>query len=467
MSEGAREQGGNMDEAISRFEQMLKDKANVFFDLSVIEQLIEYYVNKGKLEFALFACNHAIALYPFSADAQVEKAKILQELKQYDTALSSIEKAASMQPFDIETQFIKATILQDKKEYDKAIELYVAIVEKHENQALVYYKIGTIYTELGLYADAFRYLLKSFRLNADETTTFNALLDSCEDKKEVQKLVQILEKMIDANPYQKQLWYYLGITYNELRQFDDALHALDYAIVIDDEFSEAYFALGHVYMNSKNYQKSHENYKTAWVLDQNSVSINCHLAASLEKLELPDLAIKYYRNAAQLDSLCADAWFGMGVCLMKQEKWYESIHFFRRAVKINPKNADYWVGLAESEYKTGNVVSSIEAYKKAASLEPLQADVWLNWSFIYYEQGDNDAAIDIMMEGLEDLPDHSEMLYRVVCYLIAAGQYKEAIKFLEIALALNYEQHKILFEFFPRLETQRALQTLINQFTNT
>jgi tetratricopeptide (TPR) repeat protein len=464
MSEELTNRGGNFEEAVGRFEQMLKEQATIFFDLEVIEHILEYYLDNNKLDKALLACNHAIELYPFAMDMQVEKAKILRDLGQYDAAFVCIEGAEKMQPFNPELKFIKATLLQFRQEYQKALDYYLEIFDSYDDRSELCYHIGCTYYQLKLLPDAFRYLKKALQLNPNEPLILNALLDSCVTTDDGKNLVAILEKMIDASPYQKQLWYYLGIVYNELRQFDDALHALDYAVVIDDKYSEAYFAIGHVYMNIKNYQQSYENYKIAWSIDKNSTEITCHLAASLEKLAMYDLALGYYRKATQLNSLCADGWFGMGSCLMHKEKWYESIHFFRRAVKIAPDNADYWVALAESEYKTGNIVSSIEAYKKASVLEPQQADVWLNWSFIYYEQGDNDAAIDLIMEGLDELPDHSEMLYRIVCYLIAGGQYKEAIKFLELALALNYEQHKILFEFFPRVETQKALQKLINQF---
>jgi tetratricopeptide (TPR) repeat protein len=464
MSEELTDREGSHEEAIVRFEKMLQEKTNVFFDVSVIEYIIEHYLSSGKYEKALLACNHAIELFPFSSGIKVEKAKILRDLGQHEDAFVCIEAVEALQPTDAEVKFIKANLLQIKKNYQLALDYYLDIFDVYDDKAQLYYQLGCTYFQLNQTHKAFQALVKALKLNHDEPLILNALLDSCTTKEDTQKLVVIIEKMLDDTPYAKQLWYYLGIVYNELRQFDDALHALDYAIVIDDKFSEAYFAIGHVYMNQREYQLSYENYKIAWNFNQSSTEITCHLAASLEKLGMYEAALTYYRKATQLDGLCADAWFGMGVCLMSKEKWYESIHFFRRAVKIDDEKADYWVALAESEYKTGNIISSIEAYKKASILEPLQAEVWLNWSLIYYEQGDIDKAIDLIMEGLEDLPDHSEMLYRVVCYLIAAGQYKEAVKFLEIALALNYEQHKILYDFFPRAETQKALQKIISQF---
>ena len=60
--------------------------------------------------------------------------------------------------------------------------------------------------------------------------------------------------------------------------------------------------------------------------------------------------------------------------------------------------------------------------------------------------------------------EDSNLLYRITAYLIAAGKYKEAFNYLENALILNFDNHTVLFEFFPKLETQKALFRIIDQF---
>jgi hypothetical protein len=49
-------------------------------------------------------------------------------------------------------------------------------------------------------------------------------------------------------------------------------------------------------------------------------------------------------------------------------------------------------------------------------------------------------------------------------YLVEAGKFKEAFTFLENALTLDFEGHKVLFDFFPKLETQKAFFKIIDQF---
>ena len=65
---------------------------------------------------------------------------------------------------------------------------------------------------------------------------------------------------------------------------------------------------------------------------------------------------------------------------------------------------------------------------------------------------------------MHDNPDDAEILYRMTIYLIEAGNYKEAFNYLENALILDFDGHSTLFEFFPKLETQKALYKIIEQF---
>jgi tetratricopeptide (TPR) repeat protein len=179
-----------------------------------------------------------------------------------------------------------------------------------------------------------------------------------------------------------------------------------------------------------------------------------------------DLAIGFFNKSLKTNPNNAESWFGIGKTLDIQEKWYESIHYFKKALKLDHDNQEYWMAKAEAEYKTGNVISAIEAYEEASFIDPPNPKLWLNWSYVYYEQGEVDRAIEIIEEGLEDIPDHPELNYRMTAYLIYLGNYKEAFIYLENALILDFDKHTLLFDFFPELETQKALMKIIDQFSN-
>ncbi|MEO1653504.1 MAG: hypothetical protein AAFU64_08170, partial [Bacteroidota bacterium] len=66
--------------------------------------------------------------------------------------------------------------------------------------------------------------------------------------------------------------------------------------------------------------------------------------------------------------------------------------------------------------------------------------------------------------GMEECPEEASLYYRAVVYLIDAGKYREAFDLLEQALVLDFDGHTVLYEFFPKLETQKALYNIIEKF---
>src|SRR5918995_6375011 len=98
-------------ELIKRFEDHLRKKKIEFFDLDAYEEIIDYYMFRGKFNKALQAVNQAISQYPFSTELITVKAQILSSLEEYDQALTLLEQANALQPNDPEIYLTKGSIL--------------------------------------------------------------------------------------------------------------------------------------------------------------------------------------------------------------------------------------------------------------------------------------------------------------------------------------------------------------------
>ncbi len=83
---------------------------------------------------------------------------------------------------------------------------------------------------------------------------------------------------------------------------------------------------------------------------------------------------------------------------------------------------------------------------------------------MYYRENNLQEATSLVQEGLEELPDNAPLLYRACAYHLAAGRLNEACRYLETALILDYEQHTLLYDFFPDLQVQKTIAKIISQF---
>jgi tetratricopeptide (TPR) repeat protein len=88
----------------------------------------------------------------------------------------------------------------------------------------------------------------------------------------------------------------------------------------------------------------------------------------------------------------------------------------------------------------------------------------VNLSIIYFDQNRFEEAIDVVKEGIEELPDQAELYYRMVVYQIKTGKYKEAFSYLENALTLDFGRHVMLYELMPEIKHQKAIFKIISQY---
>lgn len=451
---------------IRRFEGMLRNKEVIQLPEEDYEDIITFYSEKAKFGEALKACNLAIKQYPFVSDFKIEKAQLLLFMGNYEQALELVDEVLLLQPYDLDANLIKSNALCFLGKFDEAVEILEQILSfRPEGADEIYYSLGMVYQNWGKSEEAIECFKHTIALNIHhEAATFEFAL-ALENLNKLREGISFYESIINKDPYNYLAWYYIAEIYERMLSFTNALQAYEYATLIKEDFADAFFGMGTMYMNLKEYLKAREAFERVLELDQNkSADTYCHLAATYEKTENYLKAIEYYRKAIQTDAMWDEAWYGWGICLYAQEKWGQAIGVFKKATEINPDNPTYWLALADTEHKLGNLYSAIEAYEAASELDPFNAQTWLNWSFVYYEQNDMQKALDILEEGLEELPDEAELIYRQIAYLMSMGSYKEAFHRLEIALATHYEQHTYLYEFFDNVEIQKALFKIIQQY---
>jgi hypothetical protein len=71
------------DMLVQRFEQMLAEGTNLFFDLHEFEHVIQHYSIRSQWQKAFKACEAAFSQYPFASELGIEKVRVLLGLGKY------------------------------------------------------------------------------------------------------------------------------------------------------------------------------------------------------------------------------------------------------------------------------------------------------------------------------------------------------------------------------------------------
>jgi D-alanyl-D-alanine carboxypeptidase len=128
--------------------------------------------------------------------------------------------------------------------------------------------------------------------------------------------------------------WFAGIQQYALRFVYEWEQSRQKAISIDPDKADAYFNMGNVYSDQKNYSQ----------------------------------AISAYQKAISIDPDYADAYYNMGVAYAEQGKYSAAITAFQQAISIKPDFAEAYYNMGFAYYGLGNETQLISCLQKAARL---------------------------------------------------------------------------------------------------
>ena len=451
---------------IKQFEENMQKGQVLFWDVSVFEIVINFYLEHGKFNKALKASKIGFEQHPYSSEMMILKASALLSKGYMERAEELIDKAELFNPNDIDVVLLRVQWLGLNDRFQEAFQYLEEkiVLSDEEDKADLLFAMGGILQDWGKFNDAISYYEQAILLDPFNEEAIFELTFCMEIAEQQEQGILFFKSIIDKDPYSFQAWYCLGILYGKTDDFKAAIDAYEFAIAINDDFAPAHFNMGEILIEEEQYEKALEHFHKVLKKESPYPDLYYSIAYCLERLGKYGQAIEYYRKVSKINTFYDEAYYGIGKCLEAQDKPFEALHFYSKALKLDQNNPAYWLAKADTEYRTGNITSCLEAYQEAALLEPNNPEIWLNWSFVLHEMGNHSDAVGLIASGIDEMPDNADLYYRAVVYLIHEGKYKEAFNYLEKALVLDFDKHVVLFEYFPRLETQKALYKIIDQY---
>ena len=276
------------------------------------------YINRANLyskkledtEKALSDYNKAIELAPKDSDFYFYRGEFYEDYFQdHDQALLDYNKAIELNPQDAALFFNRTTVYENLQQYDLAIKDYYKTIEIDSGYAYTSYKyIGKLYWEnLDNLDLAEEYLTKSINLN-NEAETFQLRGLVYQAKGEYNKALTDLNKAIELEPENKDLYYYRLNYYVVIKDQDAAIKEAKHTIEQDRDDPQGYYVLALIYNESESYFKA-LTYLTTSIekLDKGGyIIISLDGKGLVELLELYKFRADIFKKLGGLDMLCED-----------------------------------------------------------------------------------------------------------------------------------------------------------------
>ncbi len=454
----------NARKSAKEFERMLRRQEYQYLDLIKVDEIFNYYLNLNELGKAQQLVEFAIHSHPSSSDLYYKSSKIKFEFGKFVNALTQIELALSYSPGHPEYLTFKAELLAQLDRYPEAINMLGQLMNYTDHPEEVYLQMGNIAQICKQAEDSERFYRKALDICPDFEEALFELVFLLESKERIEEGAKLYEQYLEKFPYSSFVWHNLGTSYRKLGNYEKALEAFDYAVIINDEFSIAYFNKGELLIDLDRYEEALQCFLEVAAIQPKDVHTFYHIAECYENLEMYKYAIRYYAKSSKLDPEYVDAWLGLGYCLEKLEKFLEAVHYYSKAYKLDSDNQDICLSLAICEYKLENKYSAYQYLEHAIAIDPSELSVWQEWAQLLHMQGEHSSAISYLEEGIKINPTMAQLYYQLAAYAIDADHMAKGVSHLENALIMDFDAHYVLFHMVPQLSSDKLVLAIINQY---
>lgn len=453
--------------ALSKFESMLKTNSVYFFDSVEFEEIVHYYIDSGKINLAQKAIKLGLKQHPNSVILKLLKAELLIFNSQFDEASKLLLDLQAIEPTNEEIYVQQATIFSKIDDHEKAIQSLKTALSFSEDEADILAMIGMEYLYLDNFDDARLNFAKCLEVDYEDYSSLYNIIYCFDMENKHSEAVEYLNTYINQDPYSEVAWHQLGRQYYILENYEMALRAFDYAVLIDEYFVGAYLEKAKTLEQLDCHEEAIDNYKKTIELDDPTSFVYLRIGSCYEKIKHNALAIQYYKKAVHEDPLLDKGWIAMTELSLKEEKFRKALFHINKAIDIDENNALYWRKYAEINLKLNLYEEAIIGFKKCIDLQDIDLVIWIGLSDVLYFIGEYGEAFSTLIKASDYFRDFAEIEYRLAGLSFLLNDCEKGIGYLNNGLRIDYEYHSIVKELFPTVFKLDIVEDIIYKFRKT
>jgi tetratricopeptide (TPR) repeat protein len=398
---------------IKRFENMLKTNENEFFDLDEFLDIIDEYISLGNFNMAQKAIEIGLEQYENNVDILLYQAELYALNDQLDKAENLIKFIKDLEPGRLEIPLLEAEIYSRKHLHKKAIEALQRALQLPDVDKVEVYELMTVeYLYLENYKSALETALRTLQYDPDSATALYNAITCFDVLNQTGQAIRFLQKQIKVNPFNEVAWSLLAKKYIDIKDYEKAIEALDYAIAIDDKFLGAYYDKAYAYTQLKKYDKALEFYKLTLSIADPTAFTYHHIAQIYEQLQDTEQAVRYYLLAVNEDPGHYKSWKKIVQIYIKIKHLDKALEWCHKALEII-NNQELFELLGDIYILRNETRKAIPAFEMSLKLGSLRLPIVLKLADLYKQYQQMDDWRSLLLEAKKQFPDSKEILNRM------------------------------------------------------
>lgn len=451
---------------VRKFEDMVEQGDQAFFDVDELEGLIEHYLEHKSQRKAQSVLRYACQLYPGNLTLKLRQSQIWVAIGQPVKAVPLLKELLEIEPHSEEILITLGSVYSQMSEHKLAIDCFerALVFSDPETRREIRIDLALEFENMGAWKEAIRNLHDALLEDPANETAVYELAFCFERTGQFKRAAEFYEQFLEDQPYSFAAWYSLGNALQQCGRYPQAIEAYDFAIAIEGAFGPAYHQKAEALVSMERYHDALSTYEETLSFEDASPGTRCYMGECLERIGDLARAETYYRESLKLDPQFADAFVGLGVLADMRGQWREACSYFEQALEIEPHQADYHLLLATTLKKLKEFDRAEELYTKGLILDIKHEELWVERMDNLQLAERHDDALMIADDAQTAIGQHPDMGYRKFISLYANGLQKDAFDLLEHLLTHYFDHSEILLKFLPALANDARFNERIERF---
>lgn len=409
--------GIRLKELVLKFESMLSEHREQYFDSDELEHIIDFYMETNDIIMLEESLKYSEKLFPGKSSIQLRKAQLYGAIGRVDEAMAMLGELERTEPNNSDVMFTLAIVCSQTGEHEKAIYYYKKSLDDGTDLGIVYENISMEYQYLGDYEQAIIYSKRALKENPKNDDSILSISLCYKMLGRTEENVEFLKNYVQEHPYSEMGWFHLGLAYVAIELYEKGLQAFDYALAINEKSSLVHLAKANAYTMMEKYSEAISVLVEMLSFSEGKEVLFAMIGSNYFKMKNYEIAAIYFKKAAYADPSFVDSWVQIANCYLELDDRNSALEYLDRGLEKNPKSQDMLIEAAKSYMKLGEEDLVVEMFENLLKYGCDDERTWMTFIELYLDYEEYATALDLVEQAKDYFEDQFELnLRRVLCY---------------------------------------------------
>ena len=263
----------------------------------------------------------------------------------------------------------------DEGNYTSAVANLKALLKKEPKNPEYWGQLGSSYAQMNRFEYAAFSMRKAIQYNPKDVKSMYNLSIVYSEMGSPLESYRILNRALKLDPKNPMLQASLGNALIDASKLDEAKQIYNRLVEAKPDFDVGHFNLGVINYQKRDMDEAEKNYLNALSLNPDDYEIKGNLSAIYIVKEDYEKAIAYIKDVIasnpQNDITLENAYYNLGICYLRLEKFEDALKAFETALKIEPWDMAAYVNAAILAEKLGKKDKAINYWRRYDRLLPV------------------------------------------------------------------------------------------------